>query len=325
MSGTLGAAMGCPEPKSAAQGGARYALCMAVLAVLLTVPGRAVAGAPGVVSLGRHGQAATVARYWTPARMRSAKPLDRIVGQSESAPAAWPGQVASASFASVPDATQPPFTAAGRVFIKVGGFAGFCSGTAINSASRQLVLTAGHCLYSILPGHLVPTPARYFDFVPAYTDGQAPFGEFIGRRGLLPRPWLRSLNENFDMAAVLTHPNAEGVNVADAVGGGIPIALDRTRDQEYQVLGYPGGPERKHMQECDARFSGDDRLTYPLGGPPSLGVGCFMGEGSSGGPWLINAGTEVGGITTYGHIKNFTHTFGPYFSSRNIGALVKGL
>jgi hypothetical protein len=50
-----------------------------------------------------------------------------------------------------------------------------------------------------------------------------------------------------------------------------------------------------------------------------------MGEGASGGPWLINEGTEVGGITTYGHIKNFNHTFGPYFSSRNIGALVKGL
>jgi hypothetical protein len=166
--------------------------------------------------------------------------------------------------------------------------------------------------------------ARYFDFVPNYTVGQAPFGEFVGRKAFLPLPWLRSINENYDMAAVLTEPNASGVNVADAVGGGIPIATDRARDQEYQVLGYPGA-NRKRMQECDARFSGDDRLTYPLGGPPSLGVRCYMGEGASGGPWLINEGTEVGGITTYGHIKNFTHTFGPYFSSRNVGALVKGL
>jgi V8-like Glu-specific endopeptidase len=270
-------------------------------------------------------EAAAVARYWTPVRMRSARPLDQILEPTAAGPASQESEPASASFATVPDATQPPFTAVGRVFLKVGRYAGFCSGTAINSASRQLVLTAGHCLYSILPGHRIPTSARYFDFVPDYSAGKAPFGEFVGRKGFLPLPWLRSVNENYDMAAVLTEPNAGGLDVADAVGGGIPIATDRARDQEYQVLGYPGGPERKSMQECDGRFSGDDRLTYPLGGPPSLGVACYMGEGASGGPWLINEGTEVGGITTYGHIKNFNHTFGPYFSSRNVGALVKGL
>ena len=79
-------------------------------------------------------------------------------------------ELASASFASVPDTTQPPFTAVGRVFLKVGNYAAFCSGTAINSASRRLVLTAGHCLYSILPGHRIPSSARYFDFVPDYSD-----------------------------------------------------------------------------------------------------------------------------------------------------------
>lgn len=257
--------------------------------------------------------------------MRRARPLDSIVrGSAESQRPAPRSPLASASFASVPSVSQPPFTAVGRIFLKIGPYLGFCSGTAIDSASRRLVLTAGHCLYDILPGHLQPTSARYFDFVPAYAKGRPPFGEFIGRKGFLPLPWLRSINENFDMAAVLTEPNAAGENVADAVGGGLPIATDRPRDQEYQVLGYPGA-NRKSMQECDARFTGDDRLTYPLAGPPSLGVGCYMGEGASGGPWLINGGTEVGGITTYGHIKNFTHTFGPYFSSRNAGALTKGL
>jgi V8-like Glu-specific endopeptidase len=304
---------------------------LALLPVLLSFPAHAGATARTAVPIASAGTAsasaaqAAVARYWTPARMRSARPLDRILKPSARRPVPRESEPASASFATVPDASLPPFTAVGRVFIRVGRYAGFCSGTAIDSASRQLVLTAGHCLYSILPGHQIPSSARYFNFVPGYSRGQAPFGEFIGRKGFLPRPWLRSINENYDMAAVLTEPNAAGLNLADAVGGGVPIATDRARDQEYQVLGYPGGPERKSMQECDARFSGDDRLTYPLGGPPSLGVACYMGEGASGGPWLINEGTEVGGITTYGHIKNFNHTFGPYFSSRNVGALVKGL
>jgi|SRR6188472_67739 len=323
--------MRCLDPSSSMLRRLCRLSSLALLPLLLSLPAQA--GAAGRASFdiapasaaasASASEAAAVARYWTPARMRSARPLDQILNPS-SDPASGGNELASASFAAVPDTTLPPFTAVGRVFLKVGNFAGFCSGTAINSASRQLVLTAGHCLYSFLPGHRIPSFARYFDFVPNYSISQAPFGEFIGRKAFLPRPWLRTINENFDMAAVLTQPNASGVNVADAVGGGIPIAVDRARDQEYQVLGYPGA-NRKRMQECDARFSGDDRLTYPLGGPPSLGVGCYMGEGASGGPWLINGGTEVGGITTYGHIKNFTHTFGPYFSSRNVGALVKGL
>jgi V8-like Glu-specific endopeptidase len=324
--------MRCSNPPSSTRRRLRRLFSLVALPVLVSFPAHAAATArtrvdiaPGTVTPSASANAAAaVARYWTPARMRDARPLDQISRSSRAGSTGWPSEAASASFASVPDTTQPPFTAVGRIFLKVGNYAGFCSGTAINSASRQLVLTAGHCLYSILPGHRIPTSARYFDFVPGYSGGQAPFGEFIGRKGFLPRPWLRSINENYDMAAVLTEPNAGGENVADAVGGGIPIATDRARDQEYQVLGYPG-TNRKRMQECDARFSGDDRLTYPLGGPPSLGVGCYMGEGASGGPWLINGGTEVGGITTYGHIKNFTHTYGPYFSSRNVGALVKGL
>jgi V8-like Glu-specific endopeptidase len=324
--------MGCFDTQSATRRWIGRWVGFVVLAALLAVPAGAGATTragielvPGAgVATTSAGDAAAVARYWTPARMRGARPLDAIVDRASGGKAGTQRRFASASFASVPNVSQPPFTAVGRVFLKIGPYAGFCSGTAIDSGSRQLVLTAGHCLYDILPGHLLPTSARYFDFVPDYAQGKAPFGEFIGRRGFLPMPWLRSINENFDMAAVLTEPNAAGENVADAVGGGLPIATDRPRDQKYQVLGYPGA-NRKSMQECDARFSGDDQLTYPLGGPPSLGVACYMGEGASGGPWLINAGTEVGGITTYGHIKNFTHTFGPYFSKRNAGALVRGL
>ena len=30
-------------------------------------------------------------------------------------------------------------------------------------------------------------------------------------------------------------------------------------------------------------------------------------------------------MTTYGHIKNFSQTYGPYFSKRTAGALIRGL
>lgn len=267
---------------------------------------------PGGAVASSQAGAAAVARYWTPARMRGARPVD------------GGNQLASASFASVPDTTLPPFREVGRVFVRIGNYDGFCSGAAVNSESRKLVLTAGHCLYNLLPHHRYPTLARFFEFVPGYANGQSPFGVFVGRKAFLPRPWLRQGNENFDMSAVLTEPNTSGQNVADATGGGLSIFTDKARDREYQVLGYPGSGQQT-MQECDARFAGDDRNTYPLGGPPSLGVGCFMGEGASGGPWLVEGGTAIGGMTTYGYRKNFTRTYGPYFSRRNVGALVAGL
>jgi hypothetical protein len=254
--------------------------------------------------------------------MMRAKPLDAIGRGSAGASAG--GEVASASFAGVPDATVPPFSMVGRVFVRIGRFDGFCSGTAVSSESRRLVLTAGHCLYTLLPRHRFPTLARLFAFVPGYANGQTPFGVFAGRKAFMPLPWLRRGNENFDMAAVLTEPSEAGQNLADAVGGGLPIVVDKARDREYQVLGYPGHLQQQ-MQECDARFSGNDHNTYPLGGPPSLGVGCFMGEGASGGPWLVEGGTEIGGMTAYGYRHDFSQTFGPYFSRRNVGALVAGL
>jgi len=316
-----------PNPFRAVTRGPVLVLILPAL-VLAATPRVAIAGVGRVgVPLGPSGaarasRAEPVSGYWTAARMRRARPLDEI-GRGRSA-AATTDPFASASFAGVPDTTVPPFDMVGRVFVKIGKFDGFCSGAAVATESRRLVLTAGHCLYNLLPFHRFPTLARRFAFVPGYADGKAPLGIFAGRKAFLPQPWLRRGNENFDMGAVLTEPNEAGAAVADAVGGGLPIVFDKARDREYQLLGYPGHLQQR-MQECDSGFTGNDRNTFPLGGPPSLAVGCFMGEGASGGPWLVEGGTEIGGMTTYGYRRDFSQTFGPYFSRRNVGALVAGL
>jgi V8-like Glu-specific endopeptidase len=301
------------------------ALGLLAIALFAAVPAGASAAHRVGAALGG-GEARTsriaTARYWTAARMRGARPLDALGPRVNARPA--PNPFASASFASVANTTVPPFSMVGRVFVKIGKFDGFCSGAALASESRRLVLTAGHCIYNLLPGHRFPTLARRFAFVPGYVDGQAPFGIFAGRKAFLPKPWLQRGNENFDIGAVLTEPNEAGQAVADAVGGGLPIAVDKARDREYQLLGYPGHLQQR-MQECDGRFNGSDRNTFSLAGPPSLSVGCFMGEGASGGPWLVEGGTQIGGMTTYGYRRDFRQTFGPYFSHRNVGALVAGL
>jgi hypothetical protein len=306
-------------------------VCAAAVAVC---PGAAVA-APSAsageqaVSANR-GEAARIARYWTPRRMRSARPLDLVVG------AGGKGRLrigargegsegAAASFLAVPTPAVPPYSFNGRIFIRRGNLAGYCSGTAINSPSRRLVLTAGHCLNSGHEGGKASVWSSYIQFVPAYNGGVAPFGSFVARRAEMraPSQWTNHGNPDFDMGAFLTMPNSEGLNVADAVGGGATIVTDLTRHQSFQTFGYPG--QVKYMQQCNSPYIGDDLLSNPFPGPPTLGIRCHWAPGASGGGWLIAGGTQINGVNTYLHLDNKSRTFGPYFAAETVGKLVQGL
>jgi hypothetical protein len=308
------------------------AALVALLATALACPGGAVAAQrthPGDAAASAsqvRAEAARVARYWTPQRMRGARPLDYVVGGRGGlrvGAAAEPG--ASASFLAISTPDVPPYSVNGRIFIRRGKLAGYCSGTAINSPTRQLVLTAGHCVNSGREEGKPSVWSNFLEFVPAYNGGLAPFGAFIARRQAIfaPKQWTKQGNPDFDMGAFLTLPNSEGVNVADAVGGGATIVTDLTRHQTFQTFGYPG--ESKYMQGCKSPYIGDDLLSNSLPGPPTLGIRCHWAPGASGGGWLIGDGTQINGINTYLHLDNKSHTFGPYFSAETVGKLVAGL
>lgn len=308
------------------------AVALIVLAILAFVPGAEGTGrthAPVTPSPARaHERAAVsrVLRYWTPARMRSARPLDLVLDGSGRASLrlGHPAAAAGASFLAVEEPEAPPNSVNGRIFVKQGTLRGYCSGTAIDSPTRQLVLTAGHCVNSgHLNGHT--TWSQYLEFVPAYSGGGAPFGAFVSKRSAIfaPQQWTKGGNPDFDLGAFLTHPNKRGLNVADAVGGGATIALDRSRRQSFRTFGYPGNVQR--MQGCSSPYAGDDSLTFPLAGPPTMGIRCHWAPGASGGGWLIDEGAEIDGLTSYLHLGNRSHTYGPYFSEETVGKLVRGL
>jgi hypothetical protein len=273
--------------------------------------------------------AAQVAHYWTPARMHAARPLDLVIdakGRSRlRVGAAGVSGGAAVSFVGVPTPALAPFSFNGRVFIRRGGLSGYCSGTAIDSPTRQLVLTAGHCLNSGREGGGGSVWSDYLEFVPAYEGGRAPFGAFVARRDKVraPRQWTNHGNPDFDLGAFLTRPNLEGLNVADAVGGGATIVTDLSRHQRFQTFGYPG--ETKFMKRCDSPYVGDDRLSYLLPGPPTLGIRCHWVPGASGGGWMIGDGFEINGVSTYLRLESRSHTYSPYFSAENVGKLVQGL
>ena len=312
----------------------RCALALLGVGLALAVPTAASAAtrirvAAGASAATVQAEIAAVKRYWTPARMRDARPLELGLDASggvhleAGVPAAESG--ASASWAEVATPSEFPYMVNGRVFVRQAGEGLYCSGTAINSPTRQLVLTAGHCVATGPRRNGPNIMSNYMEFVPAYTGGLAPFGAFVAKRGKIfaLKPWTKSGNPDFDMGAFLTHPNAEGINVADAVGGGATIATDLPRKQEFQTFGYPG--DIREMQGCRASYRGDDKLSDPLFGPPTMGIGCRWAPGASGGGWLIGDGSQIDGITTYHHLHVGSRTFGPYFSAETVGKLVRGL
>jgi V8-like Glu-specific endopeptidase len=289
---------------------------LAALAALLAPAGAGASARLHPASVSK-GEAARTASYWTAARMRSTPPLDGPQASSFQA---------LASFAPVAEPSVLPYAVNGRLFVRQGDQSGFCSATAIDTPSRRLVLTAGHCVNSGPLGRRGGSAWSHFlEFVPAYSNGTAPFGAFIAHRKSVfaLKQWVKTGNPNFDVGAIVTGPNAEGLNLADAVGGGAAIATDLSRRQEFQTFGYPG--ESRSMQGCQSPYVGDDALTYPIPGPPTLAIRCHWAPGASGGGWLIEEGTTIDGLTSYGKQSDRVHTFGPYFSSRNVGRLTAGL
>ncbi len=295
----------------------RIAAFCCLLAALLAAPTAAAGSSRIHPRPARGNEAARIASYWTAARMRAAEPLGAPGGA---------GARARASFAQISEPSVLPYAVNGRLFVRQGKNEGFCSATAIDSPSRSLVLTAGHCINSgpqAPNGHSVWS--SYLEFVPAYSGDTAPFGAFIAHRKSVYalKQYVQFGNPNFDVGALVVSPNADGAKLADAVGGGARIAMDVSRRQDFQTFGYPG--QIRWMQGCDSPYVGDDALTYRIPGPPTIAIRCHWAPGASGGGWLIDEGAEIDGVTSYGKRGDRRHTFSPYFSRRNVGRLTAGL
>jgi hypothetical protein len=218
----------------------------------------------------------------------------------------------------------PPYAWNGRLYVRQGGEEGFCSATAIDSPSRRLVLTAGHCVNTGPKNGRPGVWSTYLEFVPGFNLGVAPFGTFVlsGTPRALPG-WTREGNPDFDLGAFLTEPNAEGAALENAVGGGARIVTGLGHRQHFETFGYPGGTER--MRTCVSGYAGQDPITATLPGPPTVAIRCRWAPGASGGGWLIDGGQEIDGINTYLRTGEKQRTFGPYFSASTVGRLVAGL
>jgi len=249
---------------------------------------------------------AAVQSYWTAGRMRAAVPAQRVLTRSgkqartaaAAAPLPWSSYEVTTPYTAQPTSTH------GKVFFTLGGVDYMCSGTALLSANKSVVWTAGHCVNEG-PGAY----ATKWAFVPGYKDGTAPFGTFAATHLLTTSAWGGSGDFSYDEGAAVVGP-ANGRSLTDAVGGR-GIAFSYSRTQQYESHGYPAAPPfngERHWV-CDSSLSGSDSAASPA----TMGIGCDMTGGSSGGGWIV--GSSLYSVNSYGYASQPNVMYGPYMDS----------
>ncbi len=302
----------------------------AVLAALL-LPAAASAG-PVTIDVDQ--SAAAVRDYWTKARMRHADPVPVPVEPAGAAPSPAPAESGAPTYVPpagggarlfrgtasgsgsgsrvatpVLDPAAKGVRAHGKVFFTVrgGSAAGdyVCSGTAINSRKRNVVWTAGHCVYDAEDGG---GRSINFAFAPAYNAHDAPYGLWPAKTLATTRQWKRDTNLRYDLGAAVVR--RRGGRQLQSVVGARGIGFNQPRDQDFAIFGYPATlPFTGEIEySCASSNRGSD--SPGVGGPNTVRASCDMTAGSSGGGWI--AGRTLLSVTSYGYPTEPGILYGPY-------------
>jgi hypothetical protein len=240
---------------------------------------------------------AEVVEYWTAERMRNAIPLDVVDG----AVAKKRPRLAYPFTRYEPETYNP---AHGKVFFSDGASNYVCSGTALASGNESVVWTAGHCVNEG-PGGFYTNWA----FVPAYRDGARPHGTWTARELLTTSAWGNSGDFGYDLGAAVVNTNG-GATLTDTVGSR-GAAFNQSASQHYLSHGHPAAPpfNGERMYVCEADLGTRDNSASPA----TLGIGCDMTGGSSGGGWVV--GNAVLSVNSYGYSNQPDVMYGPYQGS----------
>ncbi|MGI5531126.1 FG-GAP-like repeat-containing protein [Streptomyces syringium] len=263
------------------------ALCMAACGTTAVATAATAAPAPRDTS---------VENYWTAERLAAAKPVE--VGRKAAGSA---GKTGGAPRSSAPALGAPALTAAAApsgtpqgkygdgipmvgTFFAAGGPSGntYCTASVVQSAGRNLVLTAGHCaLGKKVQGKSI--------FIPQYRKGKdaahQPFGVFPVQRVFTdPRYSSNSTgaDSDLDFGFIRVGTNAQGARVQDLTGS-LRLTPTPRWNSTVTVTGYPVS------NNADQRAISCTVPTKRLAGYRQVEMRCGgFYSGVSGSPWIAN-------------------------------------
>jgi V8-like Glu-specific endopeptidase len=229
-----------------------------------------------------------VNEYWTPERLAAAKPAVAPAAPAGSTNRATPapaGKAVTAAAPAAPAVTGGPSTqdawfsnTNGKIYyVDPRDNSGWqCSGSALNSGSKRLVVTAGHC--AVVGGGNGQVMLNWI-FIPGYQRGSEPRGRFAAYWFHYSTGWSVRNDWQRDFAFVVTHNNSSGQRVVNAAGGH-GFRYNGSYSRYVHIAGYPVNRDNAQVQwYC---WGTTDR--WP--GANAYRLGCDFGGGASGGPWL---------------------------------------
>ncbi|RAX44338.1 hypothetical protein DQ354_16105 [Arthrobacter sp. AQ5-06] len=257
------------------------------------------------------------ADYWTPDRMRAAIPGDVLAdkaverGNTSSAISVEKGastKVKATKGKPTIAKLETPVDHIGKVFFSIGTTNYVCSGNAVSSANKSTVATAGHCLNEG-PGAFVTN----FAFIPAYDNGNAPYGKWTATKLFAPTQWTANGDMTYDTGFAVVNPREDGAKLGDVVGAS-GVAFNQPRGLTYKSYGYPQALpfNGTSLWSCTGTATNDTNNPQFA----TQGIPCDMTGGSSGGPWFIGSGSDgvQNSINSYGYNRSAV-MYGPYWGT----------
>jgi V8-like Glu-specific endopeptidase len=253
--------------------------------------------------------------YWTPERMRNAKPADKAFREpgKETDQDVRPGPAADlttpAKGKAGADDARAAVTATptlGKIFFhdQTDGEDYVCSGSTINNPTANLVSTAGHCVHHGDGGAW----HSQWRFVPYYDHGATPYGVWYAHWLTTFNGWTEDGDYDWDVAYVNVWDNGGALLVQQVGGNGLRVNYPKT--VYVTIMGYPAEPpfDGQWQYYCQGN-------TYPRWFTDQIGFDCLMTGGSSGGPFFQDYDGYLGYVN--GVISNGPDetSYSPYFDT----------
>ncbi|MEU6414271.1 hypothetical protein [Microbispora sp. NPDC046933] len=206
-------------------------------------------------------------------------------------------------------------TTSGKVFfVGSDGQPHWCTATAVQSSYRNVVATAGHCVFDT--ERTSGTLGKWV-FVPGYSKGTIPSGLYVGKYAFTHYDFEVYRDYGRDVAFVNVYngvvPSSSGGltdsgRLGDNVGGQ-GLAYNQQTASSVDVFGYPAGPNpdgtRPYTGQTLEQSTGSTfaMTLLDLLAKQPVGVDSpFTGEGSLGSSWLY----RYSGDTRTGYLNGIT-------------------
>jgi V8-like Glu-specific endopeptidase len=185
----------------------------------------------------------------------------------------------------------------------------FCTASVVDSPTGNLIVTAAHCMQGEHPGHVV--------FVPDYSDGLAPYGQWRVTKVIEDQPWLASGDPDDDFAFLVVSQPGSTVSVQNLTGGEI-VGTGEPSGRPVVVAGYPNVQNAPvSCKNTVSAFSATqfefdcDGFTDGTSGSPLLAEQAAIGSGRT-----ASAGSEAMVIGVIGGFEQGGYTASVSYAAR---------